>query len=87
MKFLIITSIFSPTKAVKKFANKKDWKVVVVGDKKTPADWELPGVIYLNLELQEKLFPLFRLPYNIYARKMYGYLYLVKCNNYIISYT
>ena len=38
-KWIIITTISSPTEDVKKLAAIKGWKVVVVGDAKTPADW------------------------------------------------
>ena len=37
-KFIVITSIFPPTEAIEKFAKLKDWKVVLVGDIKTPSD-------------------------------------------------
>jgi hypothetical protein len=76
-KFLIITSIFEPTEAVKKFAEIDGWQLVVVGDKKTPAGWQYPNVTYLGPEDQEKLgYSILRhLPWNHYCRKMVGYLY------------
>lgn len=78
-KFLVITSIFEPTEAVKKFARIKDWQLIVVGDKKSPAKWEYPGVIYLGPEDQQKLGykVLGHLPWNHYCRKIVGYLYAI----------
>ena len=36
MNFIVTTTIFKPSTAVKKFSKIKDWKLIVVGDKKTP---------------------------------------------------
>ena len=38
-KWIVITTINLPTADVKKLAGMEGWKVVVVGDTKTPADW------------------------------------------------
>lgn len=78
-KFIVITSIFQPSEAVKKFALLHDWQLVVVGDKKTPADWQCDNVVYLGPEDQEKLgFEITKvLPWNHYCRKMVGYLYSI----------
>lgn len=79
-KFIIITSIFQPTDAVKKFSKIPGWRLIVVGDKKTPPNWNLENVTYLSPEQQEKLdFEITRyLPWNHYSRKMIGYLYAIK---------
>lgn len=76
-KFLIVTSIFEPTDAVKKFAKLDDWQLVVVGDKKSPPNWKHEGVIYLSPDDQQKLgyAVLEYLPWNHYCRKIVGYLY------------
>jgi hypothetical protein len=78
--YLIITSIFEPTDAVKKFATLPGWQLVVVGDKKTPANWQLEGVTYLGPEAQEATgFEMVKhLPWNHYCRKMIGYLYAMQ---------
>lgn len=78
-KFIVITSIFLPTEAIEKFANLKDWKVIVVGDKKTAADWSYPGVTYLSPEGQQEVANKFSglLPWNSYTRKNIGYLYAI----------
>ena len=76
-KFIIITSIFGPTEAVIAFSKMHGYTLVVVADKKTPQNWDCPNVHYLSVEKQEGLgfniLPV--LPYNIYPRKMVGYLY------------
>jgi len=86
-KFIIITSIFQPTEAVQVFAQMSDFQLVVVGDKKTPKDWNCPNVIFLPVDdnslLKETKLQL-ALPYNHYCRKMLGYLYAIQQNAKII---
>ena len=38
-KWIVVTTIRSPTDAVRALAQQSGWKVVVVGDKKTPKTW------------------------------------------------
>ncbi len=80
MKHIVITSIFKPTEAVVKFSKLSDHKLIVVGDKKSPPDWECENVIYLPVEKQTAMdFKLLDvLPYNHYCRKMIGYLYAIQ---------
>ncbi len=79
-KFIIITSIFSPTEAVRAFAAREDYTLVVVGDKKTPAGWKQQGAVYLGIEEQMALHPGLAqsIPFNHYGRKMMGYLYAMQ---------
>lgn len=75
----VITSINSPTSGIQAIANRAQqsgFLVIVVGDRKTPGDWQCEGVQFLSVELQEKLpYALTKLlPWNTYARKMLGYL-------------
>ena len=79
-KFIVITSIFPPTEAVKKFAMLSDWQLIVVGDKKSPENWKFNDVVYLSPMVQKKLgFPIInKLPWNSYTRKLAGYLYAIK---------
>lgn len=79
-KFIVITSIFPPTVAIRKFAEITDWHLIVVGDKKTPKDWSYPGVTYLSIECQAELGYQINeiLPFNHYARKNLGYLYAIQ---------
>jgi len=78
-QFIVITSIFRPTEAIEKFAKLKDWKVIVVGDKKTDVDWNYPGVTYLSPEAQQEVANRFSglLPWNSYTRKNIGYLHAI----------
>lgn len=79
-KYIVITSIFHPTEAVRAFAARKDYQLIVVGDRKSPADWQQDGVVYLNVEDQITLHPSLAslIPYNHYGRKMMGYLYAIQ---------
>ncbi|RUS86837.1 hypothetical protein EGW08_005374, partial [Elysia chlorotica] len=56
------------------------WKIVVVGDKKTPANWSHPNCVFLSLAEQGTLgFQLSkRLPVHSYSRKNLGYLFAVR---------
>lgn len=79
-KAIVITSIFNPTEAVYAFSKNADYKLIVVGDKKTPQNWHCNNVDYMSVQQQEnsnyKLAKL--LPYNHYCRKMLGYLKAIK---------
>jgi hypothetical protein len=75
-KHVVITSIFAPTHAVRSFAAQADTRVIVAGDKKSPPEYDCPGVRFIDWHEQgrmgSKLASL--LPYNHYCRKMLGYL-------------
>ena len=43
-KWIVLTTVNSPTADVKKLAGIEGWKVVVVGDTKTPADWRYSNI-------------------------------------------
>ncbi|MGD9015958.1 MAG: STELLO glycosyltransferase family protein [Desulfobacterales bacterium] len=77
---VVITSIFPPGEAVRRFAALTGWRLVVVGDKRSPAGWTHPGVEFLSVSRQRRL--AFKtagaLPWNHYARKMLGYLWAAK---------
>jgi hypothetical protein len=79
-KFIIITSIYYPTKAVYAFAKLKEYNLIVIGDKKTPDDWYCKNVDFVSLSQQEiSNYELAKvLPYNHYSRKMLGYLKAIK---------
>ena len=47
-KFIVCTSINKPTLAIKKFDYMRDWKLIVVGDKKTPKNYKLKNGVYLS---------------------------------------
>ncbi len=75
-KAIVITSIFYPTEAVIAFSEMKEYRLFVVGDKKTPGDWFCKNVGFLSIANQEKSqWELAQvLPFNHYCRKMIGYL-------------
>ena len=79
-KHIVITSIFKPTEAVLEFAKLRDYQLIVVGDKKTPQNWQHDNVDFMSVENQENTdFALAKiLPYNHYCRKMLGYLKAIK---------
>ncbi len=52
---MVITSVSYPTDAVEKFAQLEGWHMVVVADKDTPVDWDLPGVDFLSVATQAEL--------------------------------
>ncbi|KAF8371357.1 hypothetical protein PRIPAC_77786, partial [Pristionchus pacificus] len=78
-KWIVVTSIQSPTEDVKRLASYPDWTLVVVGDEKTSDDWNLPDVHYLSLETQAAMGfgSVQRLPTKSYTRKNAGYLYAI----------
>ena len=52
LPFVVVTSIFLPTAAVRCFAERTPGRLIVVGDQKTPAGWSLPQAEYLAPEAQ-----------------------------------
>ena len=79
-KTIVITSIYPASPSVRKWTAFTDWKVVVAGDKKTPADWNCHPATYLSVADQESApFQITRLlPWNHYARKLMGYLVAIQ---------
>jgi len=78
--FVVITTIFKPTEAIRQLVKLEKYKVIVVGDLKTPSGWSFDGVVYLSPERQKSMdFNIIKgLPWNHYSRKMIGYLYAIK---------
>lgn len=80
-KWAVITSIFEPTKTVHQLASLPEWCVVVVGDKKSPSNYTLPGTntVYLGPDDQKAL-PyaiVERVPWNHFGRKNIGFMYAI----------
>ncbi len=76
---LVITSIASPNKVLKTYANlckEKNIHYIVIGDTKSPQDFKLDGCDYWSVERQKELKNSFAdlVPYRHYARKNIGYL-------------
>lgn len=78
--FIIITTINDKTEGIRKFERMPDYKLIIVGDKKTPEYEDNENLAYLSVDLQDREFRnLARaLPYNHYTRKNIGYLYALK---------
>lgn len=74
--FIVITSIFNPTKSVQLFAKMNGYNLIVVGDKKTPQNWVCENVDFISVQQQDEMnYQLTKLlPYNHYCRKMIGYI-------------
>ncbi|MEX1183847.1 MAG: DUF288 domain-containing protein [Gemmatimonadota bacterium] len=79
-QYIVITSIHEPSDAVAKWARLPNWRVLVVGDRKTPSDWNFDGVEYLSPEAQRELVPGLAdvLPWNTYIRKNIGYAVAIR---------
>lgn len=75
-KKVVVTTIYPPSKSVKKFSRLSDFDLIVVGDQKTPSNWKLRGAKFLGVNdcglRDTKLESL--LPFNHYSRKNLGYL-------------
>jgi hypothetical protein len=53
-KVIVTTTINPPTKAVKLFQAMKEWELVVIGDLKSPKDYNLERGVYMDPAAQEK---------------------------------
>ena len=55
MKYIVTTTIFEPSAALQKFASLPGWRLLVVGDKKTPHDSyrSMSSIVYLDPDYQE----------------------------------
>lgn len=81
-RFIVTTTINSPTEATLKFCQKQDWEFVIVGDLKTPHDEyyklveKYSNVIYLDPNLQEILYKNLSdaIGWNKVMRRNIGYL-------------
>lgn len=78
-KFIVTTTIFSPSEAIIKYSNMKDWTLVVVGDKKTPhSEYEkIENIIYLHPKAQEDMYKKLSdsLGWNCIQRRNIGFVY------------
>ena len=88
-QFLVVTSIHPPTEAVLAYADRPDWRVVLVGDRKGPVAVSDRRIDFLDLERQKSLGFEYaaQCPENHYARKNVGYLYALSCGAEIIAET
>ena len=79
-KYIVITTINPPTKEIEQFAALNGWKVLLIGDRKTPQISNTEILTYLSIEDQRKLdYEIVELcPYDHYSRKNIGYLYALE---------
>jgi hypothetical protein len=77
MNVIVCTSINPPTEAVRRFDALQDWHLVVVGDRKTPADYRLERGTYLSPAEQEAMDPRLSeaIGWNCIARRNFGFLW------------
>jgi hypothetical protein len=78
-KFVVITTIHEPSRAIELFCQWPDWKVIVVGDRKTPKSWSNSGALYLGVQEQYDFNRDLAdaIPFNTYGRKILGYAYAI----------
>ena len=80
--WLIFTTVNVPSIQAKTLCAMEGWQGLVIGDKKTPDDWNAPGCIYLSIAQQEVLgYEIVKpgvLPYGRYERKNVGYLFAIE---------
>jgi hypothetical protein len=88
MNFIVTTTINSPTEALKKYSEINGWKLIVVGDVKTPKkEYDELNCIYLDLEEQEKINKELSnlIGFNSLERRNFGYIYAYKSGAQIIA--
>lgn len=79
-KAVVITTIFEPSRAVRLFASLDNYSLVVVGDRKTPKHWEVPGATFLpyGSKKTSRFAIEALLPDDHYSRKNLGYLVAIR---------
>jgi hypothetical protein len=78
-KAIVITTINEPNECIYEWKKKTKYNLVIVGDKKTPQSYTVPGSNILQINDQnEKYFKLSNLlPFNHYTRKNIGYVFAI----------
>jgi hypothetical protein len=92
-KFIVTTTINHPTEATYKFLKKKDWKMVIVGDLKTPhSEYKnlmeiYPNLHYMTPEEQEKDYKELSnaIGWNKIMRRNIGFCYAYKASAGLIA--
>ena len=81
-KYIVTTSIYPPSDAIIKFSNKPEWKLIVVGDKKTPHELyrAINNIIYLDPDFQETNYKTLSdlIGWNCTSRRSIGYVEAIK---------
>jgi hypothetical protein len=80
-RWIVITTINRPTEAIRHISGltRLGWRAVVIGDTKTPSDWDAEGIEFLSVERQKEVFGGIAdiIPFRHYSRKNLGYLYAI----------
>jgi hypothetical protein len=76
---IVFTTIYPPTASLMSW-QATGLKMFGIGDRKTPADWSLPGCCFTSAHEQDLMSHAFasKLPWNHYARKNLGYVMALK---------
>lgn len=76
MNVIVSTTINHPTEAVERFDAMEDWHLVVVGDRRTPADYTLERGTYLSPADQERIDPILSdlIGWDCIQRRNFGFL-------------
>ena len=85
-KYIVTTTINKPTLALKKYSKMKDWKLIVVLDKKTPK-FSLNNAIVLTCEDQEKISKKLSnlIGWNCIQRRNFGFLKAIELGAEIVA--
>ena len=83
MKSIVITTVFPPTQAVRDFSAERNWRLIVVGDRRTPEGWCCENAHFISASAQADCAPKLSaaLPWNHYCRKMVGYVEAVRLDS------
>lgn len=73
---IVCTSINPPTEAIRRYDAMQDWTLVVIGDRKSPADYRLERGRYVGPEEQERMAPALSdaIGWNCIQRRNFGFL-------------
>ena len=76
-KVIVTTTIHAPTEAVVAFQDMEGWDLVVIGDKKTPADYRLERGVYVSPQEQQRYDPALSeaIGWNCVQRRSFGLLW------------
>lgn len=81
-KWIVVTTIQPPTEPIAVLSRmaEQGWSIVVVGDTKTPSNWEANGITYLSIAEQHRIFGQISqlIPVRHYSRKNLGYLFAIQ---------
>jgi hypothetical protein len=86
-KVIVTTSIYPPTKALRRFSTIPGWHLVVVGDRKTPHPYHLEGATYLSPEDQDRIDEQLSglIGWNCLQRRNFGFIWAARQGAEIIA--